>query len=193
MYTYYIARYPVSDELYHHGIKGQKWGLRRYQYEDGTLTPEGKKRYGNSLGEYAGKKQGVIRKLETGDWALGRKRIGERLENRYDRKAKEAEKAGRKDEAKNYAELRDAQKKRNIDRETYLSRTSTGKIMAQNLLLGSGADSYRVERLHGATRGQAATSAVLAYVGDLAFGMGRITGFAGDAYKSKKRYGRVTI
>lgn len=31
--------------LQHHGIKGMKWGVRRYQNEDGTLTPEGKKRY----------------------------------------------------------------------------------------------------------------------------------------------------
>lgn len=35
-------------ELYHHGIKGQKWGIRRYQYADGTYTPAGRKRYGVS-------------------------------------------------------------------------------------------------------------------------------------------------
>lgn len=32
--------------LAHHGIRGMKWGRRRYQNEDGTLTPEGKARYG---------------------------------------------------------------------------------------------------------------------------------------------------
>lgn len=32
-------------EIYHHGIKGQKWGVRRFQNEDGSLTNAGKKRY----------------------------------------------------------------------------------------------------------------------------------------------------
>lgn len=35
----------VNGELMHYGVKGQKWGKRRYQNPDGTLTPEGKARY----------------------------------------------------------------------------------------------------------------------------------------------------
>lgn len=34
-----------TNYLMHFGIKGQKWGHRNYQYEDGTLTPAGEARY----------------------------------------------------------------------------------------------------------------------------------------------------
>ena len=40
VFTYY----DEEDFLAHHGIKGQKWGVRRFQNPDGTLTPAGKKR-----------------------------------------------------------------------------------------------------------------------------------------------------
>lgn len=36
-------------ELYHHGIKGQKWGLRRFQNKDGSLKPAGEGRYDDGL------------------------------------------------------------------------------------------------------------------------------------------------
>jgi hypothetical protein len=39
-----IVRRLKNDELYHHGIKGQKWGVRRYQNPDGSLTSAGKRR-----------------------------------------------------------------------------------------------------------------------------------------------------
>lgn len=35
----------INGELYHHGVKGMRWGVRRYRNKDGTLTPAGKKRY----------------------------------------------------------------------------------------------------------------------------------------------------
>ena len=45
LYGYEFIR---ESDLTHHGILGQKWGIRRYQNEDGSLTDAGKKRYGPS-------------------------------------------------------------------------------------------------------------------------------------------------
>ena len=41
----------VSNYIYHHGIKGQKWGIRRFQNKNGSLTPAGKKRYSKSVSD----------------------------------------------------------------------------------------------------------------------------------------------
>lgn len=53
-----------DDYLEHHGIKGQRWGIRRYQNPDGSLTEAGKKRYTdgtgpNKYGWYTLNKRGV--------------------------------------------------------------------------------------------------------------------------------------
>ena len=38
------VKFKMSNDLYHHGILGMKWGVRRYQNSDGSLKSEGKKR-----------------------------------------------------------------------------------------------------------------------------------------------------
>ena len=48
----------MEYELYHAGVKGMRWGVRRYQNKDGSLTPAGRKRYG-----------AVDRKAEKRGWS----------------------------------------------------------------------------------------------------------------------------
>ena len=77
--------YYHSSELYHHGILGMKWGIRRYQNKDGSYTAEGKLRRGKNPNEdwYAPayktkKKKSTTEKIQTAKSVvdLGKKSVG---------------------------------------------------------------------------------------------------------------------
>lgn len=51
--NYYGYELIRESDLTHHGIKGQRWGVRRYQNEDGTWTVAGKERYGDGGSGYS--------------------------------------------------------------------------------------------------------------------------------------------
>lgn len=48
---YGVSFSSQKNDLSHYGIKGQKWGVRRFQYENGSYTPEGRERYGKGTGK----------------------------------------------------------------------------------------------------------------------------------------------
>lgn len=54
-----------NAELYHHGVKGQRWGIRRYQNKDGSLTAYGKKRYAKELAKLEAEKKRVRQYEQT--------------------------------------------------------------------------------------------------------------------------------
>lgn len=106
-----------SNELMHWGIKGMKWGVRRYQNKDGTLTPAGQKRYNKEL-EKLKAEQKVLKnkqrtaakfdKLETLRKQNSEMKDAEKL--RSDQKPKKEEKR------KKISEMSDAELRSHIER-----------------------------------------------------------------------------
>ena len=56
-----------ENYLAHYGILGMKWGIRRYQNKDGSLTPAGKKRYAKELYSEMQKNDGKLYRTDYGD------------------------------------------------------------------------------------------------------------------------------
>ena len=76
-----------GEFLSHHGIKNQKWGVRRFQNYDGTLTEEGKLRYGSSENFSEGPDRKTEKKWKKNDVS---KLTDEELRTRINRLQNEA-------------------------------------------------------------------------------------------------------
>lgn len=93
-----MSRRYRLDELVHYGVKGQKWGRRRYQNKDGSLTPEGRKRYGseeNFENQYPAEQKAVLTGTKKAvDGAKEINRVSREMNSEHARKLqKKADKA----------------------------------------------------------------------------------------------------
>lgn len=117
--------YEGNSELYHHGIKGMKWGVRRYQNFDGSYTQAGVKRYQKSMDEYDRKEATYKMAKASGDKV---KTTNARIEmNKAKRQVK-----------KDYNHLKE-DKKADKGKELYSKGYRiSGNRMVRNILITSG-------------------------------------------------------
>lgn len=115
-----------ENELQHHGIKGQRWGVRRFQKEDGTRTPAGEKR------ELFQRKQRELTGYEKARYKYderGRK-VRKTLKNMTNEELKES--------SERYALEEKYKKSRSDFKEENRKVSSTGGKIVGSILLTSG-------------------------------------------------------
>lgn len=86
-----------DHELYHYGVKGMKWGVRRYQNKDGSLTASGKKRYADVDKKWTRKSQ---KYLPSKNQLKAMPRKERKATKRYMRESIKSSKLGAKEDYK---------------------------------------------------------------------------------------------
>lgn len=112
-----------DNYLIHYGVKGQKWGERRYRNEDGTLTAEGREHYG--IGKMTDTK-----KYLGGDNM--RRGFANWREKRHAKNLEKAKEQGNERKIEKYQGKLDAQRKANKDMENYMKKSSNDRLVGQN-------------------------------------------------------------
>lgn len=120
--------YEENQYLIHYGVKGQKHGVRRYQNEDGTLTAEGKERYGGMTNYGANESKGLIRRQAEKSHGMTRA-FAEWREGRHKKNLAKAERKGNQKKIEKYRSKRDAQSAANSDLKAYRDHSSTAKML----------------------------------------------------------------
>lgn len=189
--------FDTSEELMHYGVAGQKWGVRRYQNEDGTLTAEGRSRL-EALQKYRGRgvsnvvepgitrEQRLMRKIQKAN-ASGRLNRKARLEKKLEAQQKA------NDDAKKWTETNEDKinrSERHIGRPSFTKTPSISlnkKSISTEYRFNSGESQKRALRLYNKSRARGA-SAVRAFYETYLPG-----GTLLRAIGNKRKYGKALV
>lgn len=153
-----------EHELYHYGVLGMKWGVRRARRKE--AKQQYKKRTDKAFAEYERTIGSIEKSYKRGqnlsDKDMKREAAAEKKCQDTVAKAKADYKSAKKSKA-NDANIADRlYSKQNKDANARVTNTSTGKAVAQSLVMGSyGALKYNEARARGQSRGKAYVEAVL--------------------------------